>query len=129
MFLSIFSSHRRAAKNQRIIPNKSIYLFAKIKSKMPLKMPFFHWMKVTEKELKIFSKIWLLKNDFRWRPGHNKLPFCVWTKKIAQTWSQCVTVVSTPVWTRHSLCSKLILFKMIWQTFKVLFYPSPSKSC
>ena len=44
-------------KNQRIIPNEFIYLFSKIKFKMPLKMPFFHWMKVTEKELKIFSKI------------------------------------------------------------------------
>ena len=39
-----------------------------------------------------------------------------------------ITVVATPVWTKHSLCSKLIHFKMVWQTFKVFFHPSPSKS-
>ena len=37
------------------------------------------------------------------------------------------TVVATSVWTKHSICSKLTLFKMVWKTFKVLFCPSPPK--
>ena len=86
----------------------------------PLDLPLWN------SDLPLSNNLKKFPQKIPWNPCYSPLPYKkIWKstfKLFSWTKASWVTVVATPVWTRHSLCSKLIRFKMVWQTFKVLIY-------
>ena len=60
------------------------------------------------------------------KDGIYSLQFWLIIEHIGMYIWNCAVVV-TPIWTKHSVCSKLTFFQMVLQMLNLLFCPSPAK--